>query len=258
MSHDVPKIIWILWFQGWDNAPQLVRLVRQSWQHHNPAWTIISLDDGNLNEYIDIVPLPDTTYQAKSDIIRLHLLDKYGGVWADATMVCMQPLDTWVHSALQPSGFWMYHGRDKGRGPASWFIISCPGSYIIRKWYESCVRFWNEKPRHVEYYWMDRLFANLAHSDPKFFNEWRNVPFKYCEEYGSSHCANGKVYAMHPELINFIHENPPFAIKLCYRGHLHPNTNAWHILRIAFENKVSQIVTWEQPPSFVNANFFEV
>jgi mannosyltransferase OCH1-like enzyme len=37
---------------------------------------------------------PNMTIQAKSDMIRLHVLSTHGGVWADSTMLCLQPLDS--------------------------------------------------------------------------------------------------------------------------------------------------------------------
>lgn len=132
-KQEFPKIVWILWFQGWDQAPELVLKVRDSWKYHNPNWEIKELDDNNLMNYIDFNLPEDAEYPAKSDIIRLALLKKYGGVWADSTMLCLRPLDTWVYEAIEPSKFWMYHGRDGGRGPASWFIISYSNSYIISK-----------------------------------------------------------------------------------------------------------------------------
>ena len=253
----LPKTIWLLWFQGWENAPELVKQVRQSWQHHNPCWKIMSLDQHNLKDYLSNYPLPNTTDQAKSDIIRLDLLSTHGGVWADATMVCMQPLDTWVEQAVEPSGMWMYHGRDKGRGPASWFILSSSDTYIIKIWNESCKQFWSTNPTHVEYFWMDRLFAKLAMTDEKFFEEWKKVPHLYCEDYGSAHAFAGKVYQYHPEIVDYIKENPPFAIKLCKNGQMHPQTNAWHILQIALNNIKTYKQEWNEQPSFQNANFFE-
>lgn len=253
----LPKIIWILWFQGWENAPELVKLVRQSWQHHNPSWVIISLEEKNLRYYLNNYPLPNTTYQAKSDIIRLDLLSTYGGIWADATMVCMQPLDHWAHQAVEPAGTWMYHGRDNGRGPSSWFILSSPESYIIKAWNEICKRFWSTNPIHIEYFWMDRLFAYLATTDKKFLEEWKKVPYLYCQDYGSAHVFGGKAYEYHPEALEYIRENPPFAIKLCSRGTLHPQTNAWQTLQIALHNKIKSTFVCKNPPSFQNANFFQ-
>ena len=28
-----PKTIWMLWYQGWENAPELVKRCRRSWQY---------------------------------------------------------------------------------------------------------------------------------------------------------------------------------------------------------------------------------
>ena len=37
---------------------------------------------------------------AQSDVVRLNVLANHGGVWADATVACMQPLDLWLDAAL--------------------------------------------------------------------------------------------------------------------------------------------------------------
>jgi len=93
------KTIWLLWFQGWENAPYLQREVALSWENNNPGWKIQYLDMNNLNDFIKYIDyMYDTnkqiSLQAKSDIVRLSLLKNHGGVWADSTMLCMQPLDT--------------------------------------------------------------------------------------------------------------------------------------------------------------------
>ena len=48
------KTIYILWFQGFDNAPEIVKKCVQSWKYYNPDWTIILLDNTNLNNYITL------------------------------------------------------------------------------------------------------------------------------------------------------------------------------------------------------------
>jgi hypothetical protein len=155
------KTIWLLWYQGWDHAPWLVQQVRKSWELHNPRWNIVCLDQNNLSQYIDPTRRFNQNFtikmQAKSDLIRLNLLADYGGVWADATMLCMVSLDRWIYDALQPVGFWMYHGRDNGAGPASWFIISQRQSYIIQRWREAANKFWQSHRFFYDYFWMDAL-----------------------------------------------------------------------------------------------------
>ena len=99
------KNIFLLWLQGWDKAPWLQKKVLNSWAINNPDWNIELIDEKNLKNYVsDIDYIYDKnkkiTPQAKSDIIRLSLLKRYGGVWADSTLLCMQPLNHWVFEAL--------------------------------------------------------------------------------------------------------------------------------------------------------------
>ena len=76
----IPKTIWVLWFQGIDKAPYVVSKCVQSWEFHNPGWEIIHLNEKNLNDYVDVSQYSALSLQALSDIVRLELLCKYGGV----------------------------------------------------------------------------------------------------------------------------------------------------------------------------------
>ena len=66
---------------------------------NNPTWDIKCLNDDTVKEYLTtndaeiIFSDKEIQFQARSDIIRLSLLKKHGGIWADATFLCMQPLD---------------------------------------------------------------------------------------------------------------------------------------------------------------------
>ena len=102
------KNLFLFWLQGWDKAPWLQNKVLKSWEINNPEWNIELIDQNNLINYSsDINYIFDKekniTPQAKSDIIRLSLLKNFGGVWADSTMLCMQPLEHWVFKAIEPS-----------------------------------------------------------------------------------------------------------------------------------------------------------
>jgi len=221
--NDIPKNVFLLWFQGWINAPWLQTQVRKSWEINNPNWNIILLDDKNLKDYInDIDYIYDKSkkisYQAKSDIIRLSLLKNIGGVWADSTLLCMQPLDNWVNQAVEPSGFWMYHGHGAGMpksiGPASWFIVSKKNNYVLKKWKEKCDKYWKNNNSTCNYFWMDGLFKNLHNKDKKFKNLWYNVPYLYCEEMGSCHTlAHYKMDKNNKQLKTIFANNPPYALK---------------------------------------------
>jgi len=213
------KTIWLLWLQGWDKAPWLVQKVRESWEKLNPEWNVELVDEKNLKNYVTIDYINKVkSPAAKSDVIRLNLLEKHGGIWADATLLCMHPLDTWIYEALEHTGFWMYHGRDNGEGPASWFMASVAGSTIIRKWKEACDVYWASRSVEDEYFWMDSLFKKLRTSDKDFHDEWSHVPYLWCEDYGQSHMLAEKTQENDPELKKILKDNPPYVLKLS-RGH---------------------------------------
>ncbi|MEA5624984.1 capsular polysaccharide synthesis protein [Nostoc sp. UHCC 0251] len=223
------KKIWLLWFQGWKNAPWLVKQIAESWVINNPDWNIEYLTLDNLHNYVhDIDYIYETTKeigpQAKSDIIRLSLLKNHGGVWADATMLCMQPLDTWVQEAVKPAGLWMYHGHGGGMnckdGPASWLIVAEENSLIIDKWKSACDEYWKYRTHADSYYWLDGLFRKLYESDVKFRDKWKLAPHLYCESKGQAHSLAPFHYRMesnNKDIKKIFLEKPPYALKFWWK-----------------------------------------
>jgi Capsular polysaccharide synthesis protein len=217
------KTIWLLWIQGWDKAPWLQQMVLKSWRINNPTWNIVTLSNENLDEYVTdcpylFNPLKRITVQAASDIIRLSLLKNHGGVWADSTMLCMQPLDNWLNEEMMRGSLWMYHGGGGGmpeqEGPASWFIVSLANGPLISKWKAACDNYWQSRIGAHEYFWMDGLFRQLYESDPEFKAEWLKVPNICCEAKGQAHALAYTMFENTPELKELITKSPPFAFKL--------------------------------------------
>jgi len=232
------KNIFLLWFQGWENAPWLQKQVAKSWEINNPEWKIHYIDIENLKNYVnDIDYIYDTnndiSYAAKSDIIRLSLLKNHGGIWADSTVLCMQPLDHWVYEAVEPARLWMYHGCGGGMskefGPASWFIVSKKESYMITNWKRECDAYWNQNHSTNNYFWMDSLFKKLFENDEIFKQLWLNAPYLYCELDGQSHTLsyenNYRMNGNTPHIKKLFLENPPYILKFWNYWHdLFPDT----------------------------------
>lgn len=231
----INKTIWILWLQGWDSAPWLSRQVVKSWKVKNPDWNVVLLTYDNIKDYVDDI---DYVYrdtispQAKSDIIRLSLLKKYGGVWADATLLCMEPLDSWIDNAIQPSGIWMYRGRGGGdltNGPACWFIISIAGNSIITKWKNACDYYWRERQTAEIYYWVDGIFKMLCEIDAEFKREWERVPYLHCDDRYQAHMfTNGSWKQNTLEVKEILYKSPPHVLKLWNKqwSNQFPNVNS--------------------------------
>ena len=91
----LPKIIWTYWEQGRHNAPPVIQRCFESWEYWNPGWTLHVLDRCTLNRYTDLeqridFSRDDITIQKRSNLIRVSLLRTHGGVWADATVMCLK------------------------------------------------------------------------------------------------------------------------------------------------------------------------
>ena len=52
MSYVIPKTIWMFWSQGYENAPNIIKKCRESWEKYNPDWTINVLDMENLTIFL--------------------------------------------------------------------------------------------------------------------------------------------------------------------------------------------------------------
>ncbi|VEG71543.1 Mannosyltransferase OCH1 and related enzymes [[Pasteurella] aerogenes] len=96
---DNQKIIWSLWLQGYDNAPELVKATLKSSKKYAElhGYRFILLDEESVLEYVE---LPKfllekrkkglISHTAFADLLRVALLSKHGGVWIDSTVYIEQ------------------------------------------------------------------------------------------------------------------------------------------------------------------------
>jgi hypothetical protein len=189
----IPKIIWFLWLQGLEAAPAVVRKCHDSWIRHNPDWQFIFLDEGNIRKHADI-NIKSVTSQAFSDILRINLLAKHGGVWADATCFCNKPLDEWLTGYMK-TGFFAFNKPAPDRMISSWFIASVKNNYITTVWQGAVNNYWQNHPHLVSFensrwhflrkriqkrptaIWFTYLFTSALKVYPYF---WFHYLFAYC------------------------------------------------------------------------------
>ncbi len=133
----IPKIIWIYWDKGLNNAPNVVKTAYQSWKSMNPDYDIRFLDETNVQKYFDFKSLffrltIDIGIAHKSDFIRMYLLSRYGGVWVDSTTFCWKPLSQWINTETEECGFFLFKQdiSRKDRQIKNWFIASSRGNPI--------------------------------------------------------------------------------------------------------------------------------
>lgn len=175
------KQLFIFWDSGFNNAPFAVKKCLLSWKLKNQSWTIIVLDQSTIKRYINIkkeIPKIETKIIPKaaySDIIRICLLEKYGGLWCDATTFCVKSLDNWLEKHIQ-TGFFAFRNPGKDRLLSSWFLYGEKDNYIIKKWKEKTIDFWNTHDTIDMYFWFHYLFNDLYKTDTKIQKIWNSVP----------------------------------------------------------------------------------
>lgn len=174
------KRIFIYWGQSFKDAPKIVKSCLSSWKKHNLSWDIVELDSTNINDYVDIesaIPeLKDKEFDltAFSDILRIFLLKKYGGLWCDATTFCNFSLDEWLEKYTQ-QGFFAFANPAPDRLLSSWFLYAEPDNYIVNRWYDETIKYWNTNNKAHDYFWFHYLFGDVYKADPRFAHLWDSL-----------------------------------------------------------------------------------
>mmetsp|Transcript_104875 Transcript_104875/g.338231 ORF Transcript_104875/g.338231 Transcript_104875/m.338231 type:complete len:440 (+) Transcript_104875:212-1531(+) len=137
---------------------------------------------------------------AESDLLRLALLYRHGGCWADSTMLCRRPLDDWLPQATEASGCFAFAPEDLAENVpvVSSFLAAEQGHVVVKQWLRRVIDYWlfpvALRP-DLGFFWLHRLFGQLiAGSDPyggvrdnegdaSARRAWNNVP-RVTGEYG--------------------------------------------------------------------------
>lgn len=115
----IPQIFHQIWVPPGREGDPKVEESRQSWLKRNPGWTHCMWTDKALTwlEHRDLynaapklVP-KDAIGQFRSDIARLEILHKFGGMYVDCDTICMRPVDEALNGhdawAASEDGTWV-------------------------------------------------------------------------------------------------------------------------------------------------------
>lgn len=165
-----PDTVWVMWYQGLEQAPLLVRRCFSSLQKNMEAKKIIFLDKDNLFDYISLPDFIMEKYEKGilsnahfSDLVRLELLIRYGGWWIDSTVFCT---DAGIMDKLKDTSLFMYSFYYFGFNPEimetnNWLIYSETNNNILCLEQKLLYTYWKEKNRPVDYF-LFHLFMTMA------------------------------------------------------------------------------------------------
>lgn len=193
--------IWICWFQGIENSPELVKACYNSVLKNYKDKEIIVLTEENYEQYVDI---PEyilkkwkkgyISFAHFSDILRIELLSKYGGLWLDSTIFTTKRSELVFNENIE---LFVFKQVDLDRKnplsivASSWLMYSNKNNNIINLTKKLLHEYWKNY-NHIINYNLIHLFFTL--STEVYKDEWKNVPtfnnisphilqFELCEEF---------------------------------------------------------------------------
>lgn len=238
-SKNCPKVstkdykIFYGWLQGEENLPVLARCCYNSLKENAGGYEIVFIDEKNFSEYVEIPAYIFEKYKAGkikpahfADVLRMNLLEQYGGLWLDATILVTEPLErykkffklpfysqkfTHEKNNLHPItvGFSSYSAYARWAGFVQGTAVTHNPLYAFAKDFYN--EYWREFDEIIDYVLMDFIIAIAYDNMPAVKKEIDECPIN-----------NEKIWTLSPYL-NLPYENFPYE----------------QILRGNFLNKVS-------------------
>lgn len=191
MPHELPppltkdSKIWVCWFQGEENMPPVVKQCYKLLLQNSNEHEVILLTHENIGDYVEIPKdIYDKVHSGKmlpahfSDILRMCLLAKYGGLWVDSTYWITKPID------IDGNSFYSLKQVDNEEihvCKALW-ACNCLGSsrnYYIFEFVRDCLLdFYLGNSSMKEYFLFDYIFLIAYNSFPDFKVVIDNMPYR--------------------------------------------------------------------------------
>ena len=182
LSHEFSNKVWICWFQGMENAPALVQKCFESAKKNLTDREIILITSENMNQYVQF---PDyiiekwkagvITHTHLTDLLRLELLIKYGGMWLDATVFCSSPEEDIPEYFFDSDLFFqsLKPGRDgKATYCSSWLMNAKTNNKVLMATRELCYEYWRRNKKMDDYFLLHDFLAIVL---DKYEDEWKKI-----------------------------------------------------------------------------------
>ena len=222
LPHESSNKVWICWFQGMENAPELVQRCYHSVKENLKSKDIVLITSENMNDYVQF---PDyiiekwksgaITHTHLTDLLRLELLIKFGGLWLDATVFCSSPeedipeyffdSDLFFYQSLKP-------GRDgKATYFSSWLMSAKTNNKVLLATRELCYDYWKRNNMMDDYFLLHDFMSITL---DKYEDEWKKIPPR---DNATPHILLLRLFEQYDENVwKMIKEQTPFH-KLSYK-----------------------------------------
>lgn len=186
-TENQPERIFSIWLQGQDRAPKIVQACWRSIRA-NCTQELVILDADSLPQWIDIPGFVLEKWESGkmrpahfTDICRLALLYKHGGLWLDSTDFVSAAIPQWILD----EDFFVYQSGNTLKGSYS-FIQNCfirgrKGNYLTKAWLDAVLEYWKNEDSVIDYFVHQLIFKKVIENDPVAASFFDRMP-KVCQD----------------------------------------------------------------------------
>ena len=178
--------IWVFWWQGEEQAPDVVKACLASIRRHSAGRDVVLLSQANYGEYVELPDyLPHKLAKGEmsknqfANVLRVTLLAHRGGVWLDATVFLSGPLDEEIFARE----FYSARVRYNARHPfdfAKWttfFLAGAKGNVLFCFLRDFYFEHWASASGQIDYFMFDHAIRVAYEEIPAVRAMVDQVPF---------------------------------------------------------------------------------
>jgi hypothetical protein len=157
-SDNNQRFVFQFWHAGVENAPPVVLSCIDSWRKgcERIGFKHVVISEVDLDYWEAQFPesigkslqdfrhhatcWEDAKWRRYSDMLRLALLKCFNGIWADATLLLMRPIEDWLPDPSHAGGLQLCKGASD-RLIENWLICSLGESQLLNAWLDHYVEF---------------------------------------------------------------------------------------------------------------------
>ena len=148
-SEYIPKV-YVFWDKGFEDAPDIVKYCKSFLQSNHNESEIQFLDIKSLVKmnmldltYFDRV----RSWAPRTDLMRLELLSKYGGVWIDADMLALVNLHSYYKEMINKRKVFFAFSDSESFNIRLGFLSAVKHNIITSKMYVALRLLWDNESR---------------------------------------------------------------------------------------------------------------
>ena len=144
-SNSIPRVIWLYWHDNIEESPGIIKYCINTVKQFNKDYKINILNEKNKHKFVKCERTlkhlndPKLSHTHKSDLLRLYLIDTYGGIYLDSSIILLKPLD-WIYNLdnNKSPNLIMYKAKHHTTNSAkpileNWFIAAKPNQPLIHE-----------------------------------------------------------------------------------------------------------------------------